>query len=76
MRPDNPSILTINRGSSSIKLAEYQLGEPLKRSTAGVISTDGSRVTLHVIRTDEDLMIARSVCGIRQADAGNGKNRP
>ena len=33
MRPDNPSILTINRGSSSTKFAEYQLGEPLKRST-------------------------------------------
>ncbi len=49
MRPDNPSILTINRGSSSIKLAEYQVREKLKRSTAGVISIDGSRVTLHVI---------------------------
>jgi len=76
IRPDNPSIVTINGGSSSIKFAEYLLGEPLKRSTAAVSSTDGSRVTLHVIRTDEDLMIARSVCGILQTDAGNGENRP
>jgi len=29
--------------------------------TAGVISTDASRVTVRVIRTDEELMIARSV---------------
>jgi acetate kinase len=30
-------------------------------ATAGVISTDASRVTVRVIRTDEELMIARSV---------------
>jgi acetate kinase len=29
--------------------------------TAGVISTDGSRAAVRVIRTDEELMIARSV---------------
>jgi len=29
---------------------------------AAVISADGSRVTVRVIRTDEELMIARSVC--------------
>jgi acetate kinase len=28
---------------------------------AGVISTDGSRIPVRVIRTDEELMIARSV---------------
>ena len=32
MKPANLSILTINGGSSSIKFAEYQLGEPLNRS--------------------------------------------
>lgn len=33
-------------------------------ATAGVISTEASRVTVRVIRTDEELMIARSVCAI------------
>ncbi len=31
---------------------------------ASVISTDASRVTVRVIRTDEELMMARSVCRI------------
>jgi acetate kinase len=31
---------------------------------AAVISADNARVTVHVIRTDEELMIARSVCRI------------
>ncbi len=35
--------------------------------TAGVISADASRVTVRVIRTDEDLMIARSVLRSRPA---------
>jgi acetate kinase len=29
-----------------------------------VISTDSSRLTVRIIRTDEELMIARSVCRI------------
>jgi acetate kinase len=37
------------------------LGEPRNAETAGVISADASRVTVRVIPTDEDLMIARSV---------------
>jgi acetate kinase len=32
--------------------------------TAEVISTEASRVTVRVIRTDEELMIARSVCDV------------
>ncbi len=32
--------------------------------TAGVISTDASQVTVRVIRTDEELMIAKSVCDV------------
>ena len=31
MKPADPRILTINGGSSSIKFALYQMGEPLKR---------------------------------------------
>ena len=38
-----------------------ELNESRNAETAGVISTDTSRVTVRVIRTDEELMIARSV---------------
>lgn len=51
------------------------LSESRNAETAGVISTDASRVTVRVIRTDEDLMIARSVWSILETDAGNGKDR-
>ena len=51
------------------------LSESRNAETAGVISTDASRATVRVIRTDEDLMIARSVCSILETDAGNGKDR-
>jgi acetate kinase len=49
------------------------LSDSRNAETAGVISTDASRATVRIIRTDEDLMIARSVCGILQTDAENGK---
>ncbi len=45
--------------------------EAKRGETAGVISTDASRVTVRVIRTDEELMIARSVCRILETDAVN-----
>ncbi len=38
-----------------------ELNESRNAETAEVISTDASRVTIRVIRTDEELMIARSV---------------
>jgi acetate kinase len=38
------------------------LDEKRNTATDGVISTASSRVTVRVIRTDEELMIARSVC--------------
>jgi acetate kinase len=38
-----------------------EISESRNAETAGVISTDTSRTTVRVIRTDEDLMIARSV---------------
>jgi acetate kinase len=41
-----------------------ELNEARNAETAGVISTDASRATVRVIRTDEELMIARSVCRI------------
>ena len=41
-----------------------ELNESRNAETAGVISTDASRVAVRVIRTDEELMIARSVCRV------------
>jgi acetate kinase len=38
-----------------------ELDESRNAETAGVISTDASRATVRVIRTDEELMIARAV---------------
>jgi len=55
---------------------ELALSESRDAETPGVISTDAGRATVRVIPTDEDLMIARSVCGMLEADAGNGKDRP
>lgn len=37
--------------------------------TTGVISTDARRVTVRIIRTDGDLMIARPVCSVLEAAA-------
>ena len=48
-----------------------ELNESRNAETAGVISTDPSRVTVRIIRTDEELMIARSVlrsCAAIMAD--------
>jgi len=39
-----------------------EIEEKRNMANAGVISTDASRATVRVIRTDEELMIARSVC--------------
>jgi len=41
MKPANPCILTINGGSSSIKFAEYRVGEPLKRGLHGTVDRIG-----------------------------------
>jgi acetate kinase len=40
------------------------LNESRNTQTAEVISTDASRTTVRVMRTDEELMIARSVCRV------------
>lgn len=49
MKPANPSILTINGGSSSIKFALFEMGESLQRILAGGIERIGvSQTTLRV----------------------------
>jgi acetate kinase len=46
-----------------------EIDEKRNAEAEGVISTDGSRVAVRVIRTDEDLMIARAVSRILETDA-------
>ncbi|MEI7902550.1 MAG: acetate/propionate family kinase, partial [bacterium] len=41
-----------------------ELNESRNAETAGVISADASRVTVRVIRTDEEWMIAKAVCRV------------
>ncbi|MDR3698177.1 MAG: hypothetical protein P4L56_01000 [Candidatus Sulfopaludibacter sp.] len=53
MKPANPCILTINGGSSSIKFAEYQLGEPLKRRLHGTVDRIGLSGTHLTFRLPE-----------------------
>jgi acetate kinase len=50
------------------------LGESRNAETAGVISADASRVTVRVIQTDEDLMIARSVDRVLGLGMASAKN--
>ena len=46
MKPAKPRILTINGGSSSIKFALYQVGEPLERKLDGKIDRIGLSGTM------------------------------
>ena len=41
-----------------------ELDEARNTATAEIISSDTSRVTVRVIRTDEELVISRAVCRI------------
>ena len=66
MKPADRCILTINGGSSSIKFAEYQLGEPLNRSLHGTvdrIGMSGTNLTFHDPATNQQ--DSRSLCGLR-----------
>ena len=46
-----------------------ELNEGRNAENASLISTDRSRVAVRVIRTDEELMIARSVVRVLDLDA-------
>jgi acetate kinase len=52
-----------------------ELNESCNAQSAGVISTDASRATVRVIHTDEELMMARSVCRILGLGAMNKSAR-
>jgi acetate kinase len=47
-----------------LKFLGIELNESRNAKTAAVISKNSSRVAVRVIRTDEELMIARSVCRV------------
>jgi len=51
-----------------------EIEEKRNAASEGVISTDASRVTVRVIRTDEDLMIARSVRDILKTGTASEKS--
>jgi acetate kinase len=53
--------LVRTRICEGLGLLGIELNESRNAETAGIISTDASRATVRVIRTDEELMIARSV---------------
>jgi acetate kinase len=57
-----------NRICGGLDFFGLELDESRNAKTAAVISTDASRVTVRVIRTDEELMIARSVCRVLGLD--------
>ena len=50
-----------------------EVNDSRNAAAEGVISSDGSRATVRVIRTDEELMIARSVCRALKFDTVNGE---
>jgi acetate kinase len=51
-----------------------KLDKARNKRNAAIISSDAGRVTVRVIRTDEELMIARSVCRILKLAAMNKKD--
>jgi acetate kinase len=57
-----PSIRT--RICDGLGFLGIELNETRNVKNAALISADTGRVAVHVIRTDEELMIARSVCGV------------
>jgi acetate kinase len=59
---------------AGLEFLGIKLDEQRNASNTGVISTDASRATVRVIRTDEDLMIARSVGRILETKAADEKD--
>jgi acetate kinase len=69
---NNPSIRA--RICEGLGFLGIELNEARNAENAPVISAPTGRVTVRVIRTDEELMIARSVCGILGPGAANKKD--
>jgi len=60
-----------SRVCEGLKFLGIYLDEAQNAANAGVISTSASRVTVRVIHTDEELMIARLVCHVLKLDISN-----
>lgn len=50
-----------------LKFLGIEIDETRNASHAGVISADTGRVTVHVMHTDEEMMIAKSVCYVLES---------
>ena len=59
------------RVCEGLRFLGIDLDETRNAGNKGVISTDASRVTVRVIHTDEELMIARLVCHVLKFDIAN-----
>ena len=53
-----------------------ELDQSRNTANAEVISSDGSQVSVHIIRTDEELMIAQSVCRVVGYNSRTGEIQP
>src|SRR6266404_9249620 len=71
---NNPSIRA--RICEGLGFLGIDVNETRNAENAAVISAETGRVTVHIIRTDEELMIARSVCRILGPGAVNKKIEP
>src|SRR5206468_595168 len=69
---NNPSIRA--RICDGLSFLGIELDEARNRENAPVISTQNGRVTVRVIRTDEERMIARSTCRLLGPDAVNKRD--
>ena len=49
---------------SGLEFPGIEIDEPSNAQIAGVISTETGRVAVRIMHTDEELMIAKSVCGL------------
>ena len=70
---ENCSVIR-SRICEGLEFLGIKLEEKQNTANEEVISAAASRVTVRVIRTDEELMIARSVCRILAPGAGNKKD--
>jgi acetate kinase len=70
MKPANPRILTINGGSSSIKFALFEAGNPLQRVLEGALERIGlPEASLRVKGTDEADNFVRPVSASNHTEA-------
>ena len=69
---NNPSIRA--RICEGLMFLGIKLDESRNKENPGLISADDSRASVRVIRTDEELMIARSVFRILRSDAINKRD--